>query len=250
MKKSIFSCVALVSLVILLNGCGGKTTPVLERQPSNIVGQTAQISTVTVYKRAEIISNPEDAQQLLIDGNRRFSTNTLLSKDLSPTRRSNLMQNGQHPFAVIVSCSDSRVPPELLFDQALGDLFVVRVAGNVVTSVEMGSIEYAVEHLKVPLVMVLGHEQCGAVTAAVQGGENRGSIHNILDKIIPSVDKAKTTGATGKELIEKSTDYNIKNTLNDILTSPIIQEGVKTKALKVIGAKYDLDEGVLKLMNN
>ncbi|OLN29370.1 carbonic anhydrase [Desulfosporosinus metallidurans] len=160
------------------------------------------------------------------------------------------MKNGQHPFAVIVSCSDSRVPPELLFDQALGDLFVVRVAGNVVTPVEMGSIEYAVEHLKVPLVVVLGHEECGAVTAAVQGGETHGSIAAIIEKIKPAVNEARVTKATGKDLIEKSADLNIQNALMDIAKSPIIKEGVETKQVRVIGAKYDLDEGLLKLMND
>ena len=92
-----------------------------------------QVIATPVYKRTEIISSPDAAKQLLIDGNRRFVSGKPLSKDLSITRRTDLMKNGQHPFAVIVSCSDSRVPPELLFDQALGDLFVIRVAGNVIT---------------------------------------------------------------------------------------------------------------------
>jgi Carbonic anhydrase len=223
----------------------------VEKQSSNVAEQTAlQVSAAPVYQRTEIVSSPEAALQLLIEGNQRFASGSPLSKDLSSTRRKDLRKNGQHPFAVIVSCSDSRVPPELLFDQALGDLFVVRVAGNVATPVEVGSIEYAVEHLKVPLVMVLGHEECGAVTAAVQGGENRGYIENILEKIKPSVNRAKSTGATGTDLIEKSADFNINNALNDILLSSIVREGVETKQVKVIGAKYDLDEGLLKLLKD
>ncbi|MDP4126437.1 MAG: carbonic anhydrase [Bacillota bacterium] len=252
MRKSLFFIsAASFSLVFLLNGCGTLTSPIKEKQSANVGNQvTQQVVAAPVYKRGEIISSPEAAQQLLIEGNRRFTSGNTLSKDLSLTRRSDLMKNGQHPFAVILSCSDSRVPPELLLDQALGDLFVVRVAGNVVSPVEVGSIEYAVEHLNVPLVVVLGHEECGAVTAAVQGGENHGSIEDILDKIKPSVSKARKSGAIGKDLIEKSSDLNIQNALCEISKSPIIQEGVKAKQIRIIGAKYDLDEGVLKFMND
>ena len=247
MKKPLsYICATSFSLALLLSGCG-----MIDKQAAE-VGSPAvqQVLATPVYKRVEIISSPEGAKQLLIEGNQRFTSDKPLSKDLSFTRRSELMKNGQHPFAVIVSCSDSRVPPELLFDQALGDLFVVRVAGNVVTPVEMGSIEYAVEHLKVPLVVVLGHEECGAVTTAVQGGEAHGSIAAIIEKIKPAVNEARATKASGKDLIEKSADLNIKNALIDIAQSPIIKEGVAMKQVRVIGAKYDLDEGVLKLMND
>ena len=158
-------------------------------------------------------------------------------------RRYDLLKKGQHPFAVVVSCSDSRVPPELLFDQALGDLFVVRVAGNVVTPVELGSIEYAVEHLNVPLIMVLGHEECGAVTAAVEGGVSHGNISAILAKIQPSVKDGQSEGLTGTALIEKSIELNIHNSLKDIAASPIIKEYIETKGLQIVGFKYDLDEG-------
>lgn len=252
MRKPLLSYISIASfsLVILLSGCEAKNAPLPEKQSSYLADQTAQqVSAAPVYKRAELISSPEAAQQLLIEGNRRFALDNPLSKDLSSTRRGEL-KSGQHPFAVIVSCSDSRVPPELLFDQALGDLFVIRVAGNVVTPVEVGSIEYAVEHLKVPLVVVLGHEGCGAVTAAVQGGENHGRIGDIVDIIKPSVNKAKSSGAIGNDLIEKSVDLNIENTVNDIMLSSIIRKGVAAKQVKVIGSKYDLDEGVVKLINN
>ncbi len=239
------------SIAMLLSGCGSQASPMIDKQAVDMERPPIQqVLAAPIHNRTEVISSPEVAQQLLIDGNQRFTSGKPLSKDFSSTRRSELMKNGQHPFAVIVSCSDSRVPPELLFDQALGDLFVVRVAGNVVTPVEMGSIEYAVEHLKVPLVVVLGHEECGAVTTAVQGGEAHGSIAAIIEKIKPAVNEARATKATGKDLIEKSADLNIKNALIDIAQSPIIKEGVAMKQVRVIGAKYDLDEGVLKLMND
>ena len=248
-KLLIFTTSLLLSIALILNGCGTQTLPSSDKKTSDMENlEVQQAIAVPVYKRTEIISSPDEAKQLLIDGNVRFTSGKLLSKDLSSTRRDDLMRNGQHPFAVIVSCSDSRVPPELLFDQALGDLFVVRVAGNVVAPVELGSIEYAVEHLKTPLVVVLGHEECGAVTAAVQGGITHGSIGAIIEKIKPSVDKAKAMGLAGKDLIEMTTDLNTQNALSDISKSPIIKEGLEENQVKMIGIKYDLDEGILKLI--
>ncbi|KJS77841.1 carbonic anhydrase [Desulfosporosinus sp. BICA1-9] len=250
MRKPICYLVAtLLSLAVVLSGCVSQMTPKTDKQtldPNNSAVQEAMAQT-TVYKRAEVISSPDEAKQLLMDGNERFTASKPLSKDLSFTKRSDLLKNGQHPFAVIVSCSDSRVSPELLFDQALGDLFVVRVAGNVVTPVELGSVEYAVDHLKVPLVVVLGHEGCGAVTAAVEGGEPHGSIGAIIGKIKPAVDDARAMGTTGKELIEASTDLNIQNALKDLLKSPIIKERVNAKEVEVLGIKYDLDKGTLEV---
>ena len=231
---------------LILSGCGNQLFPSSDHQSSNVEDPAVQQTlAVPVYQRTEIISSPEEARQLLIDGNRRFTSGKPLGKDLSSIRREDLMSNGQHPFAVVVCCSDSRVPPELLFDQALGDIFVVRVAGNVISPVELGSIEYAVEHLKTPLVVVLGHEKCGAVTAAVQGGTTHGSIGTIIEKIMPSVVKAKAMGLTGKDLIEMSTNLNIQNATRDILKSPIVKEKVEVNQVNIIGIKYDLDEGIM-----
>jgi len=250
-KPLFYISAALLSITMILSGCGSQNSSKTGEQTSDLVNQPGQqVIAAPVYKRTEIISSPDVAKQLLIEGNRRFISGKPLSKDLSSTKRMDLMKNGQHPFAVVVSCSDSRVPPELLVDQALGDLFVIRVAGNVITPVELGSVEYAVEHLKAPLVVVLGHEECGAVTAAVQGGETHGNIAAIIDKIKPAVNEAKGLRLTNKDLIEKSVDLNIKNTLMDISRSPIIQEGMHLKQVKILGAKYDLDEGALNFFND
>jgi len=250
-KPLIYITSLSLGIALVLSGCGNQTLPERDKQFSNVENLAVQQAiAVPVYKRTEIISSPDEAVQLLLDGNGRFTSGKPLSKDLSSTRRVDLMENGQHPFAVVVSCSDSRVPPELLFDQALGDLFVVRVAGNVITPVELGSIEYAVEHLKTPLVVVLGHEGCGAVTAAVEGGKTHGSIDAITDIIKPSVDKAKAMGLTGKNLIEMSTTLNMQNAVADISQSPIIKESVEVNQVKIISIKYDLDEGVLKFNPN
>jgi carbonic anhydrase len=116
----------------------------------------------------EVIPSPAVALERLKDGNKRFAAERPIERNVSALRRAELAR-GQHPFAVILTCADSRVAPEIIFDQGLGDLFVLRVAGNIADPGEVGSIEYAVEHLHVPLVVVLGHEKCGAVQAAVEG---------------------------------------------------------------------------------
>jgi len=184
----------------------------------------------------------EAALQKLIEGNNRFTSGKPADKELGAGRREELLK-GQNPFAVIVSCSDSRIPPELLFDQALGDIFVVRTAGNVVDTIAIGSVEYAVEHLHTPLVVVMGHENCGAVKAAVDGGEAEGSIGAIIDKIEPSLARAKAAGATGAQLYEAAADENIMATIRDLQKSPIIQHLLASGNLTLVGAKYHLGSG-------
>ncbi len=179
----------------------------------------------------------------LVEGNRRFVTGNLYPKNLGRDKREDLLVNGQHPFAVIITCSDSRVPPELVFDQALGDLFVVRVAGNVLDSVSLGSVEYAVDHLHTPLVVVLGHENCGAVQATVEGGEPPGSIGSITTLIRPAVDKVRAMGIDGRELCEKAADENVRATLEVLRKSPVVKHLVDEGRLTVLGAKYHLGSG-------
>lgn len=191
-------------------------------------------------------SNPisvDVALNHLVEGNRRFVTGNLSSKDLGRDKREDLRVNGQHPFAVIITCSDSRVPPELLFDQALGDLFVIRVAGNVLDSVSLGSVEYAVDHLHTPLVVVMGHENCGAVHATVEGGEPPGSIGSITTLIQPSVDKIRAMGIDGHELCEKAADENVKATLENLTKSPVIKQLMDGGRLTLVGAKYHIGSG-------
>jgi len=199
-----------------------------------------------VYQRAEVVKSAAEAQKLLEEGNQRYTSGQLLKQDLGAVKREQLATKGQKPFAVVVTCSDSRVPAELLFDQGLGDIFVVRVAGNVMDQVTLGSVEYGVEHLKTPLLVVMGHEKCGAVKATVDGGEAPGSIGAIVEKIKPSVEKAKAAGATGDALYEKAADENIKATIAEIEKSPIVEELVHEGHLKIVGAKYYLTSGEVK----
>ena len=148
---------------------------------------------------------------------------------------------GQHPHAEILSCSDSRVPPEIIFDQGLGDLFVVRVAGNVARDTEIGSLEYGAEHLHIPLIVVLGHQSCGAVTAAVQGGPPEGHIAALVNLIKPAVDKSR--GMTG-DPVANAVRINVEMVVKQLRAStPILSEMVAHGKLKIVGAVYSLETG-------
>jgi carbonic anhydrase len=148
---------------------------------------------------------------------------------------------GQHPLAAILSCSDSRVPPEMLFDQGLGDLFVIRTAGHVADDAVLGSLEYAVEHLHVPLVIVMGHSRCGAVTAAVSGEASAGHITCVIERIAPAVEISRSLGG---DPLAQAIDAHIDLTVQRIQTSqPILTEFIAEGQLTVLGARYDLETG-------
>ncbi len=188
--------------------------------------------------------NSEEALKKLMDGNSRYVLANYTHPNHSSARR-NEVAKGQKPFAIIVTCSDSRVPPEILFDQGLGDLFVIRVAGNIVDDHALGSIEYAAEHLGVELVVVLGHERCGAVEATVKGGEAPGHIASLVKVIKPAVDKAKKEKG---DLLENSIKNNVLAVTQKIKNSkPILEEMVKKGHIKVVPARYDLDDGKIEL---
>lgn len=187
-------------------------------------------------------SAPDEALRRLIAGNKRYVSATLAHPNQTLERRTDQAQ-GQTPFAIIVSCSDSRVPPEVVFDQGIGDLFVIRSAGEVVTDVGIGSIEYAAAHLGVPLIMVMGHERCGAVKATLDGGEAPGSIGSIVNLIKPAVDKAKSQGG---EVLDNAIRYNVGLVSERIAASPIIRDKMARGELKIVRGVYDLDDGLVK----
>jgi len=151
------------------------------------------------------------------------------------------LATGQHPHAAILSCADSRVAPEIVFDQGLGDLFDVRVAGNVAGDTEIASLEYAAEHLSVPLVVVLGHQRCGAVTAAAEEGEAHGHLSALIAPIRPAVQRAKTMSG---DPIENAVHVNVEMVVNQLRSSaPILSELVAKGELRIVGAVYSLDTG-------
>jgi len=184
---------------------------------------------------------------MLMEGNACFVSGNVTHPDQSADRRTELV-SGQHPFAVVVGCSDSRVPPEVTFEQGLGDIFVIRTAGEVMDNVTLASIEYAVEHLNVPLVVVLGHDSCGAVTAVVKGGEVPGHLNSLVNYILPAVNEARAAGSE-EQLLNSSIDNNVKNIVEELSTSqPILSEAVNEGKLKVVGARYHLDSGIVDIV--
>ncbi len=187
----------------------------------------------------------DQAMKNLLEGNDRFVSGNVVHPDQSIAERRAEVVSAQHPFAVVVTCSDSRVPPEIVFDQGLGDIFVVRTAGEVMDNVTLGTVEYAVDHLNVPLVLVLGHDGCGAVEAAVSGGEAPGHIADLVEAIKPAVETAK--GMKG-DLLNNSIDVNTQNIVDELKSSqPILYPAVKEGTLKIVGARYHLDSGEVKI---
>lgn len=182
-----------------------------------------------------------------MEGNARFASGNVTHPDQSADRRNKLVSE-QHPFAVVVGCSDSRVPPEVVFDQGQGDIFVIRTAGEVMDNVTLASIEYAVEHLNVPLIVVLGHDSCGAVTATINGREVPGHLDSLVNYIQPAVDEANAVGGE-EQLLNNSINNNIKNIVEELNTSqPILSEVVKEGELKVVGARYHLNSGIVEIL--
>jgi carbonic anhydrase len=190
---------------------------------------------------------PDQALQLLKEGNRNFLTDSPMRAAMGRQRRLEIAQS-QAPFAAYVTCSDSRVPPELLFGRGLGELFIIRNAGNTVDTVALGSIEYAVAVLGVPLVVVMGHERCGAVAAAAsvvrENATFPGSIGRMVEPIIPAVLKAQKQPG---DLVENSIRENVRRVAGQLRTSvdPLLLDPQRTGRLKVVGAYYDLDTGTV-----
>lgn len=184
----------------------------------------------------------------LMSGNKRFVAGKTRSYPVVSLRRK--LAAGQQPHVIILSCSDSRVAPELVFDQNLGDLFVVRTAGNVADPVGLGSIEYAVDHIHSPLLVVLGHQKCGAVTAACSGEKMPSpNLEAIVDKIDPAVTQARTYAKTD-DLIESAIKENVHQSAKDLLAnSEIVRDAVKAGKLRVIEAEYQLESGEVVRLN-
>jgi carbonic anhydrase len=181
--------------------------------------------------------NGDEALAKLMEGQKRYKEGQMHQKDL--VARRNELKEGQNPMAVVVSCSDSRVVPEYVFDVGLGEVFTVISAGNIVDKIGLGSIEYAVGHLHTPLVIVMGHEKCGAVKAAYHG-HNESNITAIVKKIAPAVKKAKKGGIEAEE-VEKACVNNVKSVMRKIKKSPVVKEKLEKGEVMIIGLKYFLD---------
>lgn len=183
----------------------------------------------------------------LLQGNQRYVTGQCAKKESGEVFRKEL-KKGQQPCAVVVTCSDSRVAPEILFDADLGRIFVVRTAGNVVDTVALGSIEYAVEHLKTPLIVILGHESCGAVKAAIgHAGEPEGNIGVVIGKILPAVRAAQAGGKQGADLVRSAAVEHVKNVIGYILgNSRLIADAARKGLVRIAGAYYSITSGIVE----
>lgn len=202
----------------------------------------------TAFASTAVAGPSEDAIKALQDGNARFVAGTSEHPNTGLDRVSQTA-SGQNPFVTILGCSDSRVPIERVFDQGIGDVFVIRVAGNVSDTDEIGSVEYGVGHLGTPLLVVLGHTKCGAVTAVAMGEQVHGSIPGLVDNIIPAVEAAKQKhpDLSGKALVPFAIEENIWQSIADQFAhSQEVRTLVQEGKLEVVGALYDIDTGKVK----
>lgn len=219
MKRIIALCTVLI-LLVLMTACDNTSEGSSE----------AQDEVSNTHNPGDLVNDFQTALQYLQDGNSRYLINRIITRDTNAQDREALV-DGQQPFAVIITCSDSRVSPEIYFDQKLGDIFVIRNAGNIADATVLGSIEYAVEHLKAPLVVVVGHSNCGAVTGAFNGGEYPDNLQSIIDEISSSIE--------GSSDIDDAIRFNIDSVVEQIKEDEIVQEMGAT----VIGAYYDIESG-------
>jgi carbonic anhydrase len=190
---------------------------------------------------------PAEAISKLKEGNGRYTSGSLQHPGQTTERRTELAKT-QHPFAAILCCSDSRVPPEVVFDQGLGDLFIVRVAGNVINDEGLGSLEYTVDHLGTRLILVLGHQRCGAVDAARETiaakGKAPGHIQSLVTAIKPAVE------ATAKEDLDATIKANVKHVVDSVRSSaPILKAAIDSGKIQVIGGYYSLDTGAVTFLD-
>ncbi len=202
--------------------------------------------------------NAHQALTRLREGNRRFANDETTTSALSNSARRAALMAGQEPFAIILGCSDSRVPAELVFDQSFGDLFVIRVAGNVVAPSQVGSVEFAASRFGTPLVVVLGHSQCGAILATIEELQGQASTHSenlrdIVDRVRPSVETvlALIGNAPAHDLVRAAVRANVRASVDHLLHgSELLEKLIRETGLLVVGAEYSLETGVVEFFDN
>jgi carbonic anhydrase len=244
-RRSWFGVASVTAVAATLAACGSAP----KSAPATTVTVPASPEVTTETPRPEI-TDPDQALDRLVQGNRRFVDGRMQHPDQDPGHRLRVSQ-GQEPFAVILTCADSRLPPEVLFDQGLGDLFVIRVAGNIVDAAVLGSVEYAVGHLDTPLVMVIGHERCGAVEATLESIQHHstphGSVAALVTAITPAVAIAEQRPG---DLLDNTVRANAQMSRDAIAASPELTGPLRGGELKVLAAYYGLDDGTVSLILN
>ncbi len=206
---------------------------------SDLLWRVEQVKAAEIPSTSAESLTPDAALQKLIEGNQRFVDHHPQYPDQSELRLHEVAQ-AQHPFATILSCADSRVPAEIVFDQGIGDIFDVRIAGNIATHEAIGSIEYAVVLLNSPLLMVMGHERCGAVTAAVKKESLPGDISTFVKAIKPALKRVKDQPG---DAVENAVVANVQYQIERLNRSKLLNKQVESGKLKIVGGRYDLDTG-------
>jgi carbonic anhydrase len=206
---------------------------------SDLLWQVKQAKADEMHPDPTQSLSTDAALQKLMEGNQRFVKHRPQYPDQSALRLQEVAQ-AQHPFATILSCADSRVPAEIVFDQGIGDIFDIRIAGNIATPEAIGSIEYAVVLLGSPLLMVMGHERCGAVTAAVKKESLPGDISTFVKAIKPAL---KTIKNQPGDAVENAVVANVQYQIERLKRSQLLSEQVQSGKLKIVGSRYDLDTG-------
>ncbi|MBS0621320.1 MAG: carbonic anhydrase [Verrucomicrobia bacterium] len=195
---------------------------------------------------AAALMTPDEALKKLMDGNSHFVNNTNTHRTLMEECKDTHLE-GQTPFAAIVGCSDSRAPPEILFDTGIGELFIVRDAGNVIGPIELDSVGYAVTVLKAPLIVVLGHQNCGAVKAALQGKQ----ASDVIPAIYPLIKGAlKTCQKKGVDPLKEATECNVRKGVEMLKKAPHLAPLIAQKKLQVVGAYYEIATGKVSFLPN
>ncbi len=193
------------------------------------------------------MSSADKALKLLKEGNRRFVVGEMIHPDQTVDRRREVAK-GQQPFAIIFGCVDSRVPPEIVFDRGLGDLLVIRTAGHALDSASLNSVEFGVHELGVPLVMVLGHQRCGAVAATIEAVEKRAKPHGALAALIKAIKPAvlKARGQP-RDLLDNAVTANVELTVRRLRASKILSGFIEKGKIRIAGARYDLATGKVEI---
>ena len=230
--KNLTTKVLVITTLCLNFSCGqqNKDSRNLEKDDKAVINEQLMMRT------------SDNVIRELKNGNRRFVENKLINTDYK--KQIELTKTGQKPYAVILSCMDSRVPPEIIFDQGIGNIFVIRVAGNIEDENVLGSMEYAVEHSGSKLIVVMGHSHCGAVTGAVEDVK-LGNLTQLLAQIKPAI-KSETKN---QEIIDEAAKNNVIMSISDILKrSEIIYRFVNNKKVAIVGAFYDIETGIVTFM--
>ena len=237
--------VAGAATVATLAACGSTKTP----SAPTVTVTVPESHTIPTESARSVITDPQVALDRLMAGNQRFVDAQMQHPDQDPDHRLKLSSQGQQPFATILTCSDSRLPPELLFDQGLGDLFVARVAGNIVDPALLGSVEYAVGHLKTPLIVVIGHEKCGAVQATLESIQHHQTPHGDIAALVTAITPAVAVAEQRPgDLLDNTIRANAEQSLDAIKKSSELTGPLASGQLKAIAAYYSIDDGRISLI--